>query len=91
MDIVTGTCRTFRGSNAGTGKKVFLFFDTSRPALGPTSGHRRSVPRVKQPRREVNHSPPSSAAVKNEWSYTSTPAIWFHAVERLNFTFSFIG
>jgi hypothetical protein len=24
---------------------------------------------------EVNHSPPYSAEVKNEWSYTSTPHI----------------
>ena len=28
---------------------------------------------VKQPRRESDHSPPSSAAVKNEWNCTSTP------------------
>jgi len=28
---------------------------------------------VKGPRREVDHSPPSNAEVKNEWSYTSTP------------------
>jgi hypothetical protein len=28
---------------------------------------------VKRPRRVADHSPPSSAEVKNEWSYTSTP------------------
>jgi hypothetical protein len=29
-------------------------------------------PDVKRPGREADHSPPSSAEVKNEWSYTST-------------------
>jgi hypothetical protein len=33
---------------------------------------RDPLPKVKQPGREVNHSPPSSAKVKNECSYTST-------------------
>jgi len=31
---------------------------------------------------EVNHPPPSSAKVKNEWSYTSTPPVCLHGVER---------
>jgi hypothetical protein len=31
---------------------------------------------------EVNHSPPSTAEVKNEWSYTSTPPICLHDVKR---------
>jgi hypothetical protein len=91
MDNVTGTGWTVQGSNAGTGKKGFLFSETSRLALGPTCRPRRSLPRVKQPRREIKHSPPSSAEVKNEWSYTSTPAIWFHGVGRLNFSFTVIG
>jgi hypothetical protein len=30
---------------------------------------------VKRPEREVDHSPPSSAEVKNEWTYTSAPPI----------------
>jgi hypothetical protein len=36
---------------------------------------------VKQPRREADHSPPSSAEVKNVWIYTSTPPIRLHGVE----------
>jgi hypothetical protein len=28
---------------------------------------------VKRPRHEANHSPPSSAEIKNAWNYTSTP------------------
>jgi hypothetical protein len=30
-------------------------------------------PEVKRPGREADHSPPSSAQVKNAWNYTSTP------------------
>jgi hypothetical protein len=32
-----------------------------------------------QPGRKANHSPPSSAKVKNGWSYTSTPLYVFMA------------
>jgi hypothetical protein len=39
-----------------------------------------SFPGVKRPGREADHSPPSSAEVKNEWSYTSTPPIRLHGV-----------
>jgi hypothetical protein len=35
--------------------------------------------RVKQPGREADRSPPSSAEVKNAWSYTSTPQYTFMA------------
>jgi hypothetical protein len=35
---------------------------------------------LKQPGREADHSPPSSAEVKNAWRYTSTPPIRFHVV-----------
>jgi len=43
--------------------------------------------------READHSPPSSAEVKNPWSYTSTPntSSWRGAKlkHRDNFTFNF--
>jgi hypothetical protein len=35
---------------------------------------------VKRPRCEADHSPPSSAEVKNVWSYTCTPPIRLHGV-----------
>jgi hypothetical protein len=35
---------------------------------------------VKWPGRVANHSPPSSAEVKNAWSYTLTPPIHLHGV-----------
>jgi hypothetical protein len=43
--------------------------------------------------READHSPPSSAEVKNTWSYTSTPqyssTAWFLAKHRDNFALNF--
>jgi hypothetical protein len=36
-------------------------------------------PGVKQPGREADHSPPSSAEVKNTWIYTTTPLYVFMA------------
>jgi Eukaryotic DNA topoisomerase I, DNA binding fragment. len=41
---------------------------------------------VKWPRCE-NHLPPSSAKVKDEWHYTSSPTISLHDVNRKNFAF----
>ena len=36
--------------------------------------------------RDVDRSPPRSAEVKNEWSYTSASPIRLHGVERDSFT-----
>jgi hypothetical protein len=44
-------------------------------------------PGVQPPEREVNHTPPSTVEVKNEWSCTSTPPICLHGVDRENFIF----
>jgi hypothetical protein len=50
---------------------------------------------VKRPELEANHSPPSSAKVKNAWSHTSTPQCvfmaWCSLKHRDNLTFTFIG
>jgi hypothetical protein len=48
------------------------------PVLGPTQPPIQWVPATlspgaKRPGREADHSPPSSAEVKNAWNYTSTP------------------
>jgi hypothetical protein len=51
--------------------------------MGPTQPPVQWVPsyfpEVKRPGREVKHSPLSSANVKTEWSYTSTPLYAFMA------------
>jgi hypothetical protein len=36
--------------------------------------------RVKWPRREADHTPPSNTEVNNVWSYTSAPPIRLHGV-----------
>jgi hypothetical protein len=65
-----------RGFESRQGLGIFFFTTASRLALGPTQPHIQVVPGalslgVKRPRREANHSPPSSDEVK-EWSYTSS-------------------
>ena len=51
------------------------------------SGYRALFPGVKRPgTTDIDHSPPSSAEVKNGWSYTSTPPICLHGMDRENFT-----
>jgi hypothetical protein len=67
---------------AGLG--IFLFTTVSRTALGPIQPPIQWVPGglslgVKRPGREADHSPPSSAEVKNAWSYNSTPQYVFMA------------
>jgi hypothetical protein len=77
---------------------IFLFTTVSRTALEPTQPRIQWVPGalslgVKRPGCEADHSPPSSAEVKNAWSYTSTPQYvfmaWCLVKHRDNFTFTF--
>jgi hypothetical protein len=63
----------------------FLFTTMSRPVLGPTQPPFHRVPgalslEVEQLGHEFNHLPPSSAKIKNAWSYTSTPPVHLHGV-----------
>jgi hypothetical protein len=72
---------------------MYFNFHSSNP-------HIKWVPRaislgVKRSGREANHSPPSTAEVKNTYSCTSTPPIRLHGVvlnlnkrRRDNFTFT---
>ena len=41
---------------------------------------------VKRPRRGADHLCPSTAEVRNEWSYASTPPTRFHGAHRDSFT-----
>jgi hypothetical protein len=60
--------------------RFLLFAAVSTPVLGPTQTPIRCISAafiqwVERPGREADHSPPSSAKVKNAWSYTFTPRI----------------
>jgi hypothetical protein len=87
------------GFESQKGLGIFLFTTASRPALGPTQSRIQWVLGalslgVRRPGREADHSPPSSAEVK-EWVelYLHSPSIpsWRRAQlkHRDNFTFSF--
>ena len=45
-------------------------------------GYRGTYTGVKRPGGKVDLSPPSSAEVKNEWSYASTPPVCIHESEK---------
>jgi hypothetical protein len=54
-------------------------------ALGPTQTPIQWIPGalslgVKRSGREADHSPPSSAEIKNAWRYISTPPIRLHGI-----------
>jgi len=64
---------------------VVLFATASKPALGPNQLPIKWVleattPVLKQPQRVADHSPPSSAEIKNAWSCASIPPLRLHGV-----------
>jgi hypothetical protein len=70
----------------------YVFFKSTRPALGPTQPPIQwvagSLPGVKWPGRDVYHSPPSTVEVKQ---YTYTLPVYLHGVDRNKFTFFLFG
>jgi hypothetical protein len=76
VGIVTG----YRLDEGGVRVQVLvgsiILSTSSRPILGPTQPPIQwalgaLLPDVKQPGREADHSPPTSAEVKKTWIYTS--------------------
>jgi hypothetical protein len=66
------------------GSRIFLLSTSSRPVLGSTQYPIQWIPGalssgVKQPGREIDNSPQTSAEVKKMWIYTSTPPYAFMA------------
>jgi hypothetical protein len=79
---------------------IFLFTMKSRLALEPTQLPIQWVPgalflAVKRPESEADHLPPSTAKVKNSWSYSLLPNMpsWHGAQlkHRDKFTFTFMS
>jgi hypothetical protein len=65
--------------------RIFFITTASRTAVGPTTLPIQRTPGalslgVKGLGRKTDLSPPSSAEVKNAWSYTFTPQIRLHEV-----------
>jgi len=63
----------------------FYFLQKSRPLSLLLSGYRSSFTRVRRTGIKVVHTPPSSAEVNTEWSYTFTLPM-----DSNNFSFIFI-
>lgn len=66
-------------------ERYFLPFKRSDPLWGPPG---QSVFGRERPEREIDHSPLSTAEIKNEWRVTSTPAVCLRDVDRINFAVS---
>jgi hypothetical protein len=75
-DRVVGTTTRLRAGWSAvrfpTGATDFSYLQNPDQFWGPPSlllyRYRRTSPGIKRQEREVNHSPPSSSEVKNEWS-----------------------
>jgi len=83
--VVLGWTFGVLGIDFRRGLGIFLFTTVSRTSLEPTQSPIQWVPwalslRVKRLGCEADHSPPSSAEVKNAWRYTSIHTIRLHGV-----------
>jgi len=70
------------------GIEGFYFCRTAQTGCGSNPhcysvGSRILALEVKWPGHEADHSPLSSAEVKSEWGYTSSPPICFHGMDRV--------
>jgi hypothetical protein len=66
-----------RGFECRQGLRIFLFAALSIPAVGHPPPPNQWVPVALSLGCEADYSPPSSAEVKNAWSYASTPQYTF--------------
>jgi hypothetical protein len=64
-----------RGLPLGRGREFFSSPPRQDRLWGPPSPLYSGYPGGKRPGREADHVPPSSAEVKNAWSYTSIPSL----------------
>jgi hypothetical protein len=83
---------TARSSNLRRAKGCYFLQNHPEGLWGPHSllfsGHNGSVLEIKRSWFELGHSPLFSAEVMNEWSYTCTPPVCLHGVDRGSFNFT---
>jgi hypothetical protein len=86
--IIAATLRPVRsGVGISAGPRDFYFLHKHPCPSHQTSYSVDTAALLSQPRREANHSLPSSAQVKNEWSCISTSLIRLHGGDWENCTF----
>jgi hypothetical protein len=77
------------------GQGVFVFSTTWRPYLGSfklsLQWKLRFILWGKAAGSWICHSPPPSSEVKNEWSYSFTPSVCLHGMDKNNFTLFYKG
>ena len=82
--FVTGW--TVQGLNLWGSKNFRLLYTRPDRPWGPPSllsnGYRSFFQGIKRPRHGVDHSPPSSAEVEDDWSYTFTTPLCLHGILR---------
>ena len=87
------TSWTVWGSNPSRGKRFSLLQNRPDHFLGLRSLLFNecwcSFLEVKRPEHELDHSPPSSAEVKNKWSYNSYLPTCLHGMDSDSFNFNF--
>jgi hypothetical protein len=70
---------------SSVGAKDFCLHQNLQTGSGPHpafEGYRSSFPGVKQPERDADHLPLSTADFKSEWSYTSAPPVCLNGTDR---------
>ena len=77
----------YHGSIFSTNKKLSNL-QIVIPALGSAQFHIQCVLGVRHSGHEADHLPPLSGEVKNERSYTSSPPICLHSMQRESFILS---
>ena len=82
--VFSETSRPLLGAHLASGVlyDIFVFSETFRPLLGAHLTSGVLLPGLKPSWRDVTHSPPSCAKVKNEWMYTFIPPICLYVLDR---------